>query len=166
MKLRKALSFILLQLSAITIPLALTTACDNEKENVIFDYTPVVLTLQMPDQAGQEWLKGLFNDAQKREATTLSFRGQTYPLQIAPRPMRYYLPSFQGFQLQSSKDGQLYLTFGELDGADSYNEHFLLRWYDGTSDDIHLYRLVNQTKVEERWRLNGQKITFPIALSK
>lgn len=141
-------------------------SCDWD-DSMIYDYNPVVLTLQMPDKADQEFLSLLATDDSARQSTILTFQGKQYPLQLAPRPLRYYMPKFEGFQLVRDQQGELFLTFGELDGAKSYNEHFFIQWGNGKTDDIHLHRRFHyDSDIETQWTLNGKKTSHPIRIQR
>ena len=131
---------------------------------MIMDWTPVKLRIYVENQAGEDLLDP-DSEINMLEGVTMTYRGETY--ELVPEPeTKYYLPHFDGLQLMLDEDGRHYLYFGELDGAEEYNDDFTLAWGDATSDVIHYKRNIFMTAVSEKWKLNGAKSDMPMTIVK
>lgn len=131
---------------------------------MIMDWTPVTLRIYVENQAGEDLLEP-GSETDILEGVTMTYRGETY--RLAPEPeTKYYLPDFDGLELMKDGDGRYYLYFGELDGAEEYNDDFTIVWGDGTSDVIHYKRNIFMTTVSEKWKLNGSKSDMPMTIVK
>ena len=68
------------------------------------------------------------------------------------------MPTFKGLHVDSSAINQPYFCFGELDGADNYDDDFIITFADGSTDTIHFKRVHKSgLNVEDSWTLNGKK---------
>lgn len=148
--------------------------CDDCNNDEITDYSPIIFRIQVVDKQGATRLDTLAPNY-IGILPTLTYKGETYscsaqkhhlPLNSsALRKPKYYLPSFWGFRnLVSPNDGSRYLYFGELDGANDYNDDLILNWADGSQDIIHYKRKVTCSGIKEECTLNGKKTNRSITI--
>ena len=127
---------------------------------------PVNLIIQVRDGSGKDILDPAVGNTWL-EGTTITFRGETEPLQTEPAT-KTYLPQFYGFRLEKG-DGNYQLEYGEIDGEIEYrDEPFTIHWGDGSEDIISLTRRLNYISIsaKTKWKLNGNKTSSPIVITK
>ena len=130
------------------------------------DWVPVNLIIEVYDSSGRDLLDPATGNTWL-EGTTITFRGETEPLQLEPAT-KYYMPQFYGFRLKKG-DGNYQLEYGEIDGEIEYrDEPFTIRWGDGSEDIISLTRRLNYISIsaKTKWKLNGNKTSSPIVITK
>lgn len=130
----------------------------------IVDWTPVVLYVQVQDEAGNdlldpdngnEWLAG----------TTITHAGIVVDLDLSPET-KTVAAFYQGFRVVQYKGGYA-LSFGEFSGENEYDDaEFYLSWPDGKSDVISYTRKLNRMAVtaKEKWTLNGRECSNPVLI--
>lgn len=154
-------------------------SCDTKVEDhdLIIDYVPITLHIQVVDKEGKTRLDTLAPNY-LQEFPTLTYQNETHlctPPQKDRRFHRYnetnlpklraILAIFSGFHNIYCEDTQSrYLYFGELDGGSNYNDDFILTWPDGTKDVIHYDRKVKGLDVKQSWSLNGKKMEGDIVI--
>ncbi len=120
----------------------------------IMDWVPVQIKVYVTDSNGTDLLDPSY-EKNLLDGVTMTYRGDVYQLTATTK---YYMPTFYGFELYTDKDGKNYLYFGELDGADEYDDDFIITWKDGTQDIIHYKRNIAFTNAYEKMFLNGKKV--------
>ncbi len=151
---------ILNTLLAVTTATILLSGCGK-----IIDIAPVVYRIQVVDSDGNNLLDPQSEDEDAIDASkiTAQYWHQEYQCQI---PTRYYLPQFEGLQLDYHVYLGYILTFGEFGGNSDFDaEELTLIWPDGSSDVITYDRKVRDKldggiKVKhQEWFLNGVSVS-------
>lgn len=135
----------------------LLVSCKDDEENggLIVDWNPIEVKFYVADYGLRTNYVSLnYNDM--IYTTTLTYRGKTYSVEKSLT--KDYMPTFKGLHVDSSAINQPYFCFGELDGADNYDDDFIITFADGSTDTIHFKRVHKRDlNVEDSWTLNGKK---------
>ena len=89
-----------------------------------------------------------------------TYQNETYVKDVSSKA---YLAIMYGLRSIQLRNGQYALTFGELDGADTYkNETIILDWGDGTQDVVTFSSELKWKKHEpvfnRSYKLNGVEV--------
>ena len=139
--------------SAISLMFA---ACDKGKDdNLIVDWSPIELRFFVVDYGQRtNYVADNYNDI--IHTTTLTYKGKTYS--VGQTLSKDYMPHFQGLYVDSTALEKPFFCFGELDGAENYDDDFIITFADGTSDVVHFKRVhKGDTEVKDTWILNGKE---------
>ncbi|MBQ3657569.1 MAG: hypothetical protein II956_12085 [Bacteroidales bacterium] len=133
------------------------SACDKGEDdnNLIVDWSPIELRFFVVDYGQRtNYVADNYNDI--IHTTTLTYRGKTYS--VGQTLSKYYMPDFKGFYVDSTALEKPFFCFGELDGAENYDDDFIITFADGTSDTVHFKRVHKGVKdVKDTWILNGKE---------
>ncbi len=66
--------------------------------------------------------------------TSLTYKGKTY--KVEQSLLKAYMPHFKGLFVDSSAIDRSYFCFGELDGADNFDDDFIINFEDGSADTV------------------------------
>lgn len=128
---------------------------DNGGDDLIIDWSPINVKFYVADYGlHTNYVSINYNDI--IHTTSLNYQGKTYSVEKSLS--KYYMPHFKGLHIDSSAINQPYFCFGQLDGAENYDDDFIITFADGTTDTIHFKR-VHQggTKVSDTWLHNGKE---------
>lgn len=122
------------------LALTLTTSCEEDEDDLIVDFYPLTLVINVEDSDGHNLL---CKDGSLHNGDfTMEYEGINYPVNWDGKPVstRYYMPHLYGLYYHSGK-GYLEecLIFEELDGSLSKLD-LKLRMPDGKEHDIHINR--------------------------
>ncbi len=144
-------------------------SCDtpDEKEDfsdaMVWDITPVVYKIILVDAAGNDLLSADHPNAIVLKNIAAEFKGETYRI-VSDSQSKALMPYFYGLdRVYDENLGYNLLVFGELDGAESYeNEELVIKWGDGTSDIISFTRTFKlgsdgYPEISHKWFLNGKE---------
>ncbi len=154
------------------------TACESIINPKIWDISPVNYTVQVRDKDGNDLLDPENGNAIDPQSIIATFRGETYSISEQKTGTKAYMPHFYGLRIktfpeypESAYKGYC-LTFGELDGAESYgNEELKIQWGDGTEDTISFTRnfkwaFDGSPKIKQKWFLNGKECNAVVEIVK
>lgn len=129
-------------------------ACDSD---LIWDYAPIVLDLEVVNAQGQDLLDSTVVGNINGQKITATFQGKTYQRDVNVSS-RAYFAVFRGLITHKASSGYT-LRFGELSGEETFNnEKLVIDWGDGKKDVITIYnRLVKEGKIKRRFYLNGKE---------
>ncbi len=137
---------------------------DGPEGGKIWDIAPVVYRLKVVNALGNDILDPSKDISIDYKAIEAVYNGEAYKIKTEPQT-RDYLPHFNGLELiYYTHLGHYTLTFGELEGAESYdNEELRINWGDGTSDVVSFDRDFKWGKkgdpeVSHKWFLNGKAV--------
>ena len=145
------------------------TSCDpanNGEDDLIWDFSPIVLYISVQDAQGNDLLNPLTKGSIANQGIKAIYKGETYE-KDAPlnERTRAYMAYFTGLQTGVSKDGKYYLTFGEFNGDHTFdNEKVEIDWNDGKEPSVITFssKLTWKSKKEpvfdRKFCLNGQEI--------
>ena len=154
-----------LLISLISLAIVATACEEIAPFGIIVDWTPVEITIEAYDAAGNSII------SPEMPGMTLTFKGTTYEVQD-PASLhdeyhtKAYLAILSGLQARPLQGDQgviekYILWFGEIDGAVDMDEDIVLNWPDGSSDTIHYHcgnhREWPSPKCDRTWKLNGKK---------
>ncbi len=146
----------LLMAAVVAAVMALASCGDSEEEDdLIIDWSPIEVRFYVvDDDAKTNYVNENFNDI--IYTTTLSYKGKTYSVEKKTLS-KDYMPIFYGLRIDSTDLNNLCFYFGELDGGDNYDDDFVIKFADGTSDVIHFRRVhKGGLNVDDSWTLNGE----------
>jgi len=139
----------------------------TDGNDIIVDYAPIVIRFQVVDKKNKfNFIDKNYNDI--IHTTTLTYRGKTYSVgqtfedgQI-PKEGRTlskaYMPFFDGLYIDNTAMDRPFFGFGELEGAENYDDDFIINFADGTADTIHFKRKFNWSQpIVDTWTLNGKE---------
>ncbi len=160
-KLPSRLSLILVLMIG-TASLNLTSCGDDD---VIWDFSPVVLQINIVDADGNNLLLPDEEGSWFGKPMSIEYDGEVYQAQWeTPEPpyysnTRYYLPQFKGLYFDSSHIQGPTLDFGEFDGEKNQkiDATFKIEGYDQE------YRIVYTHTV--KWKGNNPKVSNSITLN-
>ena len=139
---------------------ACSCTTDENSDEIIWDFSPIVVSIKVLDSNGYSVL----TTANTRNIAAV-YRGMNYPCKSRTR---YYMPDF--FGLARVND---YLLFGELDATQVYEgEELVIKWGDGSPDDVitfsHQITWDNNGKPRYRqlFMLNGKVVDGQITIYK
>ncbi|MBQ0024690.1 MAG: hypothetical protein KBT00_03060 [Bacteroidales bacterium] len=147
--------------SLILIILAVLLCAGCAKE---VDWYPVTVSFYIVDSEGNDLLDPA-SESFIGDDISLSYKGNEYVYSI---PTKTYLPVFYGLIIEKDNlVGKYCARFGELDGADNYDDDFIIRFPDGTSRTLHYDRRVNCLTVSARqkWFLDGVRVDYPVIIT-
>lgn len=142
------------------------TACDNGDMR-IWDIYPIVLSISVQDAQGNDLLNPETPGSIAHRDIKALYQGKTYEKDSVVYPTRAYLAQLKGLCIWKGENGLYYLTFGEFDGARTFdNEQVVIDWNDGTEDVLafssKLYWNWKKEPVIDRvFFLNGVEIASP-----
>lgn len=146
------------------------TACDNKDDNkdddemLIWDFAPIVLNLSVQDAQGNDLLNPETEGSIANQGIKAIYHGEIYEKDSVVSQTKAYLAQFAGLQTSKSKDGKYYLTFGEFNGDDTFdNEQVEIDWNDGTKDEISFsskltWKSKKEPVINRKFTLNGKEI--------
>ena len=119
------------------------TACDDSgSDDMIWDFAPIELYIAVQDAQGNDLLN---------------------PEKDVPiSQTKAYLAHFNGLQTMKFETGKYFLTFGEFNGDDTFdNEKVIIDWNDGTQDVITfssklIWKSKNKPVFDRKFCLNGK----------
>lgn len=133
---------------------------------MMVDWVPVVLYVQVQDEAGNDLLNP-DNGNEWLAGTTITHAGIVVDLDLSPAT-KTYLAQYNGFRVERFNGGYA-LSFGEFSGENEYaDSEFYISWPDGKTDVISYTRKLNHmaVTVKEKWTLNGKACSNPILIVK
>lgn len=145
------------------------TSCDpanNEEDDLIWDFAPIVLYISVQDAQGNDLLNPLTKGSIAYQGIKAIYKGETYE-KDAPlnERTRAYMAHFTGLQTWIDKDGKYYLTFGEFNGDHTFdNEKVEIDWNDGKERSVITFsskltwKSKNEPVFDRKFCLNGQEI--------
>lgn len=103
-----------------------------EKDNKIWDISPVVVSVSVLDATGNDLLNPKTPNCLDATQIKAIYKEQEYACNASLIKTKAYMPRFYGLELQKYIYSQVYLlNFGEFDGAQNYgNETVTLLWED------------------------------------
>ena len=139
---------------------ACSCTTDENSDEIIWDFSPIVVSIKVLDSNGYSVL----TTANTRNITAV-YRGINYPCKSRTR---FYMPDF--FGLTQTND---YLLFGELDATQVYEgEELAINWGDGSPNDVitfsHQIIWDNNGKphYKQMFMLNGRVVDGQITIYK
>lgn len=145
------------------------TSCDpanNEEDDIIWDFAPIVLYISVQDAQGSDLLNPFTKGSIAYQGIKAIYKGETYE-KDAPlnERTRAYMAHFTGLQTWIDKDGKYYLTFGEFNGDHTFdNEKVEIDWNDGKERSVITFsskltwKSKNEPVFDRKFCLNGQEI--------
>lgn len=121
---------------------------------MIMDWIPVTIRAYVVDGNGTDLLNPE-NENNVLDGVSLTYRDDVYFLTQKTKELPL---EFHGFELFTDAEGKYYLYFGELDGADEYDDDFIITWKSGAQDIIHYKRNIVFNNANEKLFLNGKKV--------
>lgn len=154
-------------LGVLLIPVLLTS-CKKEKDDLIWDFIPIVIAINVVDESGNNLMDPATENSIAGNEIKITFRGKTYNLDEEPNEKtnsRAYLPKFRGLYSfdEFRKDFQYGLFFGEFARDDNYDEEIVIDWGDGSMNDIIVFNHKfwwekDNPKSETTFYINGKKV--------
>ena len=139
---------------------ACSCTTDENSDEIIWDFSPIVVSIKVLDSNGYSVL----TTANTRNITAV-YRGINYPCKSRTR---FYMPDF--FGLARVND---YLLFGELDATQVYEgEELAINWGDGSPNDVITFshQIIWDNNGKPRYRqlfmLNGRVVDGQITIYK
>ncbi len=156
---RKNLLFAILTLTGA----AFIWSCN--KGDMIYDISPVKYMVKVVDGKGNDLLDPTKDGSVDYGKIEVVYKGETYKITSdAEVPTKAYKPHFEGLKLIHHPYWECYvLSFGELEGAQSYDhDELLIDWGDETRDLLSFTRTFEwgkngEPEIEHQWFLNGRK---------
>lgn len=150
------------------------TACgeeDGPNPNKVYDFAPIVVHFTLTGENGEDLLDPATPGTYAGMPLTVTYRGNTYKKDVFTgwnRPYtRAYLADMNGIYTTGMKyvdrSDRYALAFGELDGADTYeDETITLNWGDGTTDvvtfSLKLKWKKDEPVIKRSFKLNGEEV--------
>lgn len=160
-----------LLLACLTLLLVIFSSCSNE-DDLIWDISPLVITLDVRDDAGNDLFDPEFPDNIIESGVCAEYQGKYYDL--SPRYIastRYYMPHFRGLTYENFpyREVAYNIEFGELFGDKNYHdEKIIIHWGDGTKNVIVFTHSFWWKKQKPHSKttvyLDGEKVSMPIKL--
>ncbi len=140
------------------------TACndDEEVERPIYDFPGYELGLYVEDAEGKNLLDPAVSNNIVNEPVKVTYKGKTYEKDAETESKTRYLPAkMYGLVSATDTDGCLFLSFGDLPGADPFvDEPVIIEWGDGTKDTILVNNKIvwngNEPSAQRSFILNGK----------
>lgn len=147
------------------------TSCDpanNEGDDIIWDFAPIVLYISVQDAQGNDLLNPLTKGSIANQGIKAIYKGETYEKDAPLKERtRAYMAYFSGLQTEINRDGKYYLTFGEFNGDHTFdNEKVEIDWNDGKEKSVITFssKLTWKSKKEpvfnRKFCLNGEEISL------
>ena len=137
-------------------------ACEKEdsKSDRIWDFNPIVFYFTLIGENGEDLLDPTTPGSYAGMKINATYQNETYVKDVSSKA---YLAIMYGLRSIQLRNGQYALTFGELDGADTYkNETIILDWGDGTQDVVTFSSELKWKKHEpvfnRSYKLNGVEV--------
>lgn len=144
-------------MAAIAASLLILSSCNKNEEDddLIVDWNPIELKFFVVEYGLKtNYVADNYNDI--IHTTTLTYQGKTYKVERSLS--KDYMPHFKGLYVDSSAIDKPYFCFGELDGADNYDDDFIINFADGSADTVHFKRVhKGALDVKDTWILNGNE---------
>lgn len=137
---------------------------NDDEEMPIWDFTPIVLHFSVQDAQGNDLLNPETKGSIADQGIKAIYNDEIYEKDSVVSQTKAYLAQFAGLQTSKSKDGKYYLTFGEFNGNDTFdNEQVEIDWNDGTKDVVSFSsKLIWESKkepvIKRKFSLNGKDI--------
>lgn len=117
------------------------TACDDSDngggDDMIWDFAPIELHIAVQDAQGNDLLNPETPGNISKQGIKAIYNGKTYEKDAPVIQTKDYLAHFNGLQTMKFETGKYFLTFGEFNGDDTFdNEKVIIDWNDGTQDVI------------------------------
>lgn len=151
------------------LTVAMTLSVTGCRLGMIVDWAPVGVTFYITnsvirDAPGDDLLDP-HSDLFIGDQIKVTYRGQDYTYSL---PTKEYFPVFSGLTIsQDSSTGRYIANFGELSGADDYDDDFIITLPDGKTTTIHYKRKVNdfRLKAKEHWYLDNVEVdSLPVTI--
>lgn len=111
------------------------SACDNGIEDRVWDFDPIVLSIEVVDAQGNDLLNPNTAGNISEKKITATIDGKTYTNNYATS--RYYLPNLFGLKTQKGPNGKYQLLIGEFDATKNIGNYAItIDWGDGTTDEF------------------------------
>lgn len=147
------------------------TSCDpannDNEDDLIWDFAPIVLYISVQDAQGNDLLNPLTKGSIANQGIKAIYKGQTYEKDVPVERTRAYMAYFAGLQTEINKDGKYYLTFGEFNGDRTFdNEKVEIDWNDGKEKSVITFssKLTWKSKKEpvfnRKFCLDGEEISL------
>lgn len=138
----------------------------------IVDWYPVNVIVTVQDKNGNDLLDP-DRDGNYADGVSLTFQGQTFPVRDL-EPGEYwdcaetkaYFATMKGLRLvhdslyvNQSRKLCYFLVFGQIDGAEDFDEDLVIKWRDGRQDVIH-YKCWNhhvRKKLDGSWDIDCKR---------
>lgn len=142
------------------------TACESEnnEDDLIWDFYPIVLSISVQDAQGNDLLNPLTKGSIANQGIKALYKGETYEKDVLVERTRAYMAYFYGLQTHVDQKGKFYLTFGEFNGESTFdNEEVIIDWGDNTRDVITFsskltWKSKNEPVFDRKLCLNGKEI--------
>lgn len=155
----------------------LTSSCKGEDPDIIFDFYPLNIEVEVMDKEGRDLLDANTPGNLLSQDVTATFLGKTFKMgeridRPTPDVFRAYMPTFHGLLIGTNKNGRKVLYFGELAGDTTFeSEKLVLNWGNGWPEDVitinqEAHRRKNDIKVTRSFYLNGKEVSRPIKIVK
>ncbi len=143
------------------------TACGEDDGDMMYDFTPIEVYFTLTGTDGEDLLDPATPGTYADLPIKATYQGKTYDKDVfdklLPPQSRYYMPRFYGICTTRLEDGRYALVFGELDGADTYeNETITMEWGDGSRDEVKFSSRIQWKKgkpnVIRSFKLNDEEV--------
>ena len=140
---------------------------DGPAEGAIWDFSPINFHFTLTGENGEDLLNPATPGTYAGISISATYNEKTYVKDIFENNNvpygRAYFANLFGIYTTQMKDGRYALVFGELDGADKYeNETITLDWGDGTKDVITFSSRIkwkgHDPKGIRTFKLNGEVV--------
>lgn len=139
------------------------TACDDSgSDDMIWDFAPIELHIAVQDAQGNDLLNPETPGNIAKQGIKAIYNGKIYEKDVPISQTKAYLAHFNGLQTMKFETGKYFLTFGEFNGDDTFdNEKVIIDWNDGTQDVITfssklIWKSKNKTVFDRKFCLNGK----------
>ncbi len=151
--------------------LASVVSCDKEEsegeeDDMIIDWGPIVFQFRAQNSNGDDLLDSASANF-AADGLTIEFKNHTETFKLKSSLSKYYMPYYDGIKLRqydyegSPYFGQYYIEFGEFNGANNYDDDFIVTWKDGSKDVVHFKRVhKGGLDVDDSWTYNGKEFDF------
>ena len=114
------------------------TACEKDGPgDRIWDFTPIVFNFTVTGPNGEDLLNPNYPGNYSGLNITVTYEDKIYEKDVPVTKSRVNLARMQGLQSTQLQNGRYALTFGELNGDDTYKDAtIILDWGNGTKDVI------------------------------
>lgn len=138
---------------------------DDDKEWLIWDFSPIVLGVLVQDAQGVDLLNPDSEGSIAEQGIKAIYKGEVYEKDSVLSRTKAYMPYFAGLQvIKGYTNGRYYLTFGEFDGTHTFDkEEVVIDWNDGTKDTIHFsskltWKSKKEPVINRAFYLNGEEL--------
>ncbi len=136
---------------------------EDFRNDLIIDWYPIVFHFRAQNSNGDDLLDSTSANF-AADGLSIEFKGRVETFKLQSSLSKAYMPYYDGIKLRQYEYegrphfGEYYIELGEFDGADNFDDDFIVTWKDGSKDVVHFKRVhKGGLDVDDSWTYNGKE---------